>query len=101
MLTGDSAIKVFHIGGMLIMGTVEGDYLVSPRVLDLQPRGNQLQVRLFQLAGLPTRITVGMAAFSYSVQEQSVLDAYRENVTGLTLAKTIPGNVLPMVGRKQ
>jgi len=98
----DSMIRVVNAGGMLIMGSLEGCDLVSPRVLNLENAGNgQLMIRLLQIVGAPKRITLGPTAFVYQPEDDGLIATYRESVTGLTIAKTLPGgNVVPIGGKR-
>ena len=96
-----SAVRIVRIDGMLIIGVAGGNSLLDPRVIQVsQGPNNQVGVALLQLIGYPKSIELHEPAFSYECQDENIVTAYRENVTGLTLAKSMPagnaGNVVKL-----
>ncbi len=87
-----SAIRIVRIDGMLVIGIMDsGNSLSNPRVIQVnQGPGNQFSVSFLQLIGYPKSIELHEPAFSYECEDENIVTAYRENVTGLTLAKEMP-----------
>ena len=97
-----SLIRVVHTGGMLIIGVQSVGRLESPRVLELvQAPGGQIGIRFLELIGKPKAIDLGDFAFSYECQDEALVTAYREHVTGLSLVTKVPGNLIQMGATRQ
>ena len=103
-------IKVIqiHQGGIMIGETdaISGNDVIlkSPRVIHLQRdrEEGQVNIQLLAMIGDPKEIRIrAEAAVIQYVPDEALANAYREAVTGLTLAKTIPniGNIRPFRGR--
>ncbi len=107
-LTGDSTIRLVRFDGLMLIGDytpsaaleVRGNgYLESPRVVGSRPRpqGGQ-EIAFMELVGRPTSVPIPDGALVYIPTEEDIVNAYKENVTGLTLAKPAL-NVIPIGGR--
>ncbi len=90
-----SLVKIVSAGGMLMIGVFGGGQLQNPRVIVVnQGPGGSAGVSFLQLIGFPKMLELGETAFSYECQDENVLTGYRENVTGLSIAKAVPGNLV-------
>lgn len=100
-------IKIMQLqGGIAMIGDVEKnmaamhpEYAVkSPRVIQLRQMGPQQppDIVFAVLFGEPEEIAVewDKVLFSYEPKTEGFIAAYREAVTGLTLAKVLPPNAL-------
>ena len=97
-----------HQGGIIIGEANDamgggGVVLKSPRVIQMQQAGpGQVNIQLLVMIGDPKEIRIrAEAAVIRYVPDEALTNSYREAVTGLTLAKTIPDlkNVRPFPGR--
>mgnify|MGYP001209279493 CR=1 FL=1 len=95
-----------HQGGIIIgeANEVMGEVVLkSPRVIQMQQAGpGQVNIQLLVMIGDPKEIRIrAEAAVTRYVPDEALTNSYREAVTGLTLAKTIPDlkNVRPFPGR--
>jgi len=92
-------IKLYRVDGMLIIGEAAVGLVKSPRVIEMIPAANgQMQLRFLMLIGNPKEIIMSGEAFSYNCEDEQLLNVYREAVTGLTIAKTLPEKVVPIRG---
>jgi len=93
-------IWLLRADGMLVMGEIkgDGDIMVNPRAVDLVQEGGAIKARLLQLIGMPKQLALGNIPFSWECQDAQLIDLYLEDVTGITIAKTIAnvakGNVV-------
>jgi hypothetical protein len=100
-------IKIVRIEQFLMIGEMETDTqtnclisrgkMKNPRVIQANPQG---QLVLAPLVGEPKEMDLALdkIIFAYELEDEFLIKAYRENVTGLILAR--PANVVEM-GRKQ
>ncbi len=104
----DSAIKMVRVDQMLLIGSLEAFKLVSPRVIGQIPSpAGPPQLVLLELVGSPKEITLPQNIITWEPKDDALVNAYRENVTGLMIAKTMPvlgdaarkSNVLPIGGK--
>ena len=93
MSIGDSTIRIIRTDGLMLIGDCQAGEMISPRVLNIQPReGGQAQISFLRLLGDPRKATMGTPALSYEVTDEALIGAYRESVTGLVMAR--PANVV-------
>jgi hypothetical protein len=89
---------VVKVGEMVFVGTLELGKLVSPRILGRQETG---QLVFVELIGKPMECNIPEAAIVWEPTEKQLVDAYRESVSGLVMAKNLPkGNVVDIGGKK-
>ena len=97
-----------HQGGLMI-GELSKDLitmeliLTAPRVIQMQQTGpGQVNIQFLVMLGNPKEIRIrGQAVIIQYVPDDELATSYREEVTGPTPAKTLPGgNVLLFPGRK-
>ena len=96
----EEMVRVYRMDGMMVIGVYGGGKLREPRVVQVsQGPNNQVGVAFLQLIGYPKSIDGYVSAFSYECQDENIVTAYRESVTGLSLAKALPpdlGKVIKM-----
>lgn len=99
LMAGESTIQIVRVDQMMLIGElVMGNVLKNPRMMIIQPTGNgQVQVLISKIIGEPESMNVS-PSFSYFCKDQGILDAYRENVSGLVVARNMPPNVLKIGG---
>lgn len=99
LMAGESTIQIVRVDQMMLIGELQmGSILKNPRMMIIQPAPNgQIHVLISKIVGDPDTISVN-PDFSYFCKDQGILDAYRENVSGLVVARTMPPNVLKMGG---
>lgn len=100
LMAGESVIQIVRVDQMMLIGELQmGNLLKNPRLMIIQPAGNgQVQILISKIVGDPDSMNVN-PGFSYFCKDQGILDAYRENVSGLVMARTMPPNVLKMGGQ--
>lgn len=99
MSMGDSLIRIVRADGLLWIGTMEGAALKSPRIVVGRPDGAMM---LVEAAGKPKEINIPETAVRWEPTDEEFIKAYRENVSGLVMAKTMPkGNLVAMPGGRQ
>ena len=100
MSMDDNTIRVVRAGGLLLIGDFGLNVLGSPRAIMQRQDGKMV---LVELIGNPKAVNVPADALSWSPTDEALIANYRESVTGLVMAQTVPGaNVVRMAGgRKQ
>lgn len=95
----NTTIRLVRIDGLLLIGSFEGQDLVSPRVIQIaQMPDGRMGIQFALIVGNPKRITLmNHPSFAFQAEDVELITAYREAVTGLTLAKNLPDNVIGMV----
>ena len=104
----DEKVRVVRIAGMLFIG-FEGACLVKslikPRMIQfVQMKDGSQGMTFNEVPGMTEALEINEALcdIAYYPTDDSFINAYRQAVTGLTLAKTMPpdvGNVVGMRGR--
>jgi len=94
------SIKIVKIDNLIIIGVLTtGHQLLNPRVVEATPVGNgNMAIKFLQFFGAPKVIDFDPAKYSlmYEPTDEGMITAYREAVTGLTLAKKMPDNVVAL-----
>ena len=92
------------IEGVLIAGQTESGpqnhlTLVKPRRVVMVNLDNGLVgVQFPPLLGMPESLTARNWSMMHNVTDEALINAYREAITGLTLARELPANVKRMGG---
>lgn len=95
MLTGDDLIRLVRCDGLMLIGELFLHTLKAPRVIMQRQDGMMMIV---ELVGQPKELNLPESALSWKPTDEKLVDKYRENVTGLVIAK--PGlEVVKMGGR--
>ena len=100
MSMDDNTIRVVRAGGLLLVGDIALNILSAPRAIMQRQDGKMVMV---ELVGNPKSVTIPADALSWTPTDETLIANYRESVTGLVMAQTVPGaNVVRMDGgRKQ
>ncbi|MFH2075575.1 MAG: hypothetical protein ABIJ57_09550 [Pseudomonadota bacterium] len=94
---GDSTIRIVRADGLMLIGEYQMGTLTAPRVIGQQPQPDGRQRLVFvQLVGLPEQIQLPVSAMMWEPEEDDLVTAYKESVTGLVLTRA--ANVIP-IGR--
>jgi len=103
MLTDDSVIRIARVGNEFWIGTLDGmNKLMSPRVVGSQESPLGRKMVYLEILGKPTFARMPDGCALMDVTDDVMITAYRESVSGLTLAKELPkGNLVSMPGGRQ
>jgi hypothetical protein len=91
----DNLVKIVRVDGMLLIGSLAMGELSQPRVIEfVRMQDDNTGIRFGLLPGGADAITLVTEAFCYAPADDALVNIYREAVTGLTIAKSLPGNVI-------
>lgn len=92
MSTGDSTIRVARVDGLLLIGDYQMGVLLQPRaVMSQQTQDGRQILTPVELIGLPKEVMLPAGGcLMWEVTDEGLINAYRESVTGLVLAKIVP-----------
>lgn len=83
-------------GEMIVMGTLEGYTLHSPRVIVKTPEGRLMPV---DLLGRPKKLQIAQNTTRWEVSDPELIRTYREEVSGLVLPSA-GNNIVKMEVKK-
>jgi len=94
MSTEDSVIKIASIGPMFVIGDAYLKILRSPRIIGRNQDGS---AAFLEMIGRPKWIDIPDGACVWAAEDAELVAGYRQSVTGLVMATTMPaGNVVGM-----
>jgi len=85
-------IRIYWIEGNQFIGkAVRPGVLESPRMIRIVPvNRNDISIVFLPLIGDPKEIRIENCSFSWELKDDQLIRAYQQEVTGLTLASSMP-----------
>jgi hypothetical protein len=94
-------ITIVRVDGLLMIGDMAMNCMSKPRVISADQQG---MLYFQQLVGNPNKVYLdGPSPVRYTeedVEEQALIKAYREHVSGIVIAQTVPNNVIDIGVKK-